>query len=184
MTTAAPNPVSLADRIAATALVNGPFALSDGRRLSSYFDEYLLAGDPQLLTETARAMAGHLPADTDVLAGVELGGIPLTVALSTATGLPAAFVRRRPKEYGSLRQFEGTEIQGRRVVLVDDVIRSGTSLLTAARRLRIAGAKVTDVLCVLERPLGGQVLLAEHHLTLHPLLTEANFPAAKGGEQA
>ncbi|MFG2631897.1 phosphoribosyltransferase [Streptomyces sp. NPDC048473] len=58
-------------------------------------------------------------------------------------------------------------IQGRCVALVDDVVRSGGSLLTAARRLRIAGAKVTDALCVLERPLGGRLL-----------------PSTKAGEEA
>jgi len=176
-------PPALAERIAAVALVNGPFVLGDGHQISSYFDEYLLAADPALLTDTAHALASLLPAGTEVPAGVELGGIPLAVALSAATGLPVAFVRRRPEEYGSLRRFEGADIQGRRVVLVDDVVRSGASLLPAARRLRIAGAKVTDTVCVLESPLGGQVLLAEHRLALHPLLTEADLPAVKAGER-
>lgn len=184
MTTTISVPPALAERIAAVALVNGPFVLGDGHQISSYFDEYLLAADPCLLTDTAHALTGLVPAGTDVLAGVELGGIPLAVAVSVATGLPLSFVRRRPKAYGSLRQFEGTEIQGRRVVLIDDVVRSGASLLLAARRLRITGAKVTDALCVLQRPLGGAELLAEHRLALHPLLTEADLPVVKSGERA
>ncbi|MDT0342881.1 phosphoribosyltransferase family protein [Streptomyces litchfieldiae] len=75
---------------------------------------------------------------------------------------------------------EGTSVEGRRVVVVDDVVRSGGQLLAMTRILRVAGALVTDALCVLERPLGGRLLLDEHRVTLHPLLTEADLPTGKG----
>jgi orotate phosphoribosyltransferase len=179
-----PTVPDLAARLADVAVVHGDFELADGRRLTSYFDEYRLAANPHLLAEVAEAMVTMVPADTDVLAGIELGGIPLAVALSKATGIPAAFVRQLPKKYGSHRQLEGTEPEGRQVVLVDDVVRSGTRLLTTTRVLRIAGARVTDALCVLERPLGGRTMLAEHRVTLHALLAEADLPSPKVGERA
>lgn len=182
--TASTTPADLTARLAETACVTAPFQLADGARLDSYFDEYRLAADPALLHDTAAALAGLVPADAQLLAGIELGGVPLVVALSAATGLPAVFLRRRPKGYGSRRQIEGAAHAGRRTVLVDDVVRSGGQLLKMARTLRIAGAPVTDALCVLERPLGGRMLLAEHRVTLHSLLTEADLPPSQGGAAA
>ncbi|MFJ9430961.1 orotate phosphoribosyltransferase [Streptomyces sp. NPDC101490] len=134
-------------RLAETALVTAPFHLADGAKLDSYFDEYRLAANPELLRDTATAMADRVPADAQLLAGIELGGVPLVVALSAATGLPAVFLRRRPKGYGSRRQIEGASFDGRRTVLVDDVVRSGEQLLGMAGLLRIAGAPVHDALC-------------------------------------
>lgn len=156
-------------------MVSGDFILADGGRLDSYFDEYRLAADPCLLHDVAAAMAALLPQNADVLAGVELGGVPLVVALSAITGRPAAFLRRLPKSYGSCRQIEGASVGGRCVVLVDDVIRSGRQLLAVTHLLRAAGATVTDALCVLERPLGGRTLLTEHGIMLRSLATELDL---------
>ncbi|WP_416973905.1 orotate phosphoribosyltransferase [Streptomyces sp. 4F14] len=166
---------TLRARVAATACVTDEFTLPDGQVLDSYFDEYRLAADPELLYDVAEAMATLVPEDAEVLAGIELGGVPLVVALSAATGLPSAFLRRRSKTYGSRRQIEGAGVGGRRVVLVDDVVRSGGQLLEMTRMLRIAGAPVSDALCVLERPLGGRPFLHGHGVRLHPLLTEADL---------
>jgi orotate phosphoribosyltransferase len=174
----------LTARLAETACITAPFQLADGTRLDTYFDEYRLAADPALLRDTATAMAELVPDSAQLLAGIELGGVPLVVALSAATGLPAVFLRRRPKGYGSRRQIEGAALDGRRTVLVDDVVRSGGQLLAMARTLRMAGAPVTDALCVLERPLGGRMLLAEQRVALHTLLAETDLPAPRAGEGA
>jgi orotate phosphoribosyltransferase len=181
MTTATTKPTGLAARLARAACVSGPFTLADGRILDSYFDEYRLAADPQLLHDVADALATLVPEHAEVLAGIELGGVPLVVALSAATGLPATFLRRLPKRYGSKRQIEGAGVEGRRVVLVDDVVRSGGQLLALARMLRVAGAPVADALCVLERPLGGRLLLSEHGIALHALLDEDDLPKTEAG---
>ncbi len=179
----APTIPDLAGQIAEVALVHGDYELTDGHRLTSYFDEYRLAADPRLLSDVAEAMAALVPPDAEVLAGIELGGIPLAIALSNTTGIPAAFVRQFPKKYGSRRQLEGADTGGRQVVLVDDVVRSGTQMLTTARTLRIAGARITGALCVLERALGGRTMLAEHNVTLRSLLTEADLPSPKESER-
>ncbi|MFJ1933077.1 MULTISPECIES: orotate phosphoribosyltransferase [unclassified Kitasatospora] len=183
MTTRTP-PAGLAARLAETACVDAPFTLANGTQLDAYFDEYRMASDPALLRDTATALADLVPDDAQVLAGIELGGVPLVVALSAATGLPAVFVRRKPKSYGSCHQVEGLAIDGRRTVLVDDVVRSGGQLLHMARILRMVGGPVTHALCVLERPLGGRALLADHRVTLHSLLTEADLPAPRTGGAA
>lgn len=170
---------ALTARIASAACITDAFTLVDGQVLDSYFDEYRLASDPQLLRDVADAMAALVPEDAEVLAGIELGGVPLVIALSAATGLPAAFLRRLPKRYGSKRQIEGMNVEGRKVVLADDVVRSGGQLAAMARILRRAGAEVTDALCVLERPLGGRLLLEEQKMTLRSLLGESDLSRAR-----
>lgn len=161
----------LADRIGA-AFRPGPYQLPDGRTLDSYFDPYRLTCDPALLRETAAALAALLPADTQVVAGPALAAIPLVTAVSLHTGLPAAYVRAAPKEHGTWQQIEGADLDGRRTVLIDDTARSGTSLLRGARLLRIAGARITTALCVLDRDAGATTLLTEHRMILAALLTD------------
>jgi orotate phosphoribosyltransferase len=172
---AQPASTALIRRLHDVALVHEEFALADGGRLNSYFDEYQLAADPQLLSDVALGMAQLIPAPVQVLAGVELGGVPLAVALSAATRLPSAFLRRTAKPYGSHRQIEGAAVEGRRLVLVDDVVRTGRQLLHLAEILRAHGAIVSDALCVLERPLGGREKLARQGINLWALVTEAEL---------
>ncbi|MDV5145434.1 orotate phosphoribosyltransferase [Streptomyces exfoliatus] len=175
------SPGTLAARVAATACVAGPFALADGRVLDSYFDEYRLGADPDLLRDVAEAMSALVPPGIEVVAGIELGGIPLAVALSAVTGLPSCFLRRRPKGYGSRRQIEGADVTGRRVVLIDDVVRSGTQTVSMTGLLRGAGATADHALCVLERPLGGRKALEGHGIVLGSLLHETDLPDVQGG---
>ncbi|MFI6784558.1 orotate phosphoribosyltransferase [Micromonospora sp. NPDC050276] len=81
-----------------------------------YFDKYLFEGQPDLLRDVAEAMVALLP-ECDVLAGMEMGGIPLATVMSQLTGLPTVFVRKHAKEYGTGRTAEGGPVNGRRVVL-------------------------------------------------------------------
>jgi len=164
---------SLVTRIRDTACQQGAFRLPTGQVIDEYFDEYLLAADPALLRDVAAEMAERLPPDTEALVGLELGGIPLAVAVSAATGVPAGFFRRERKPYGTCRQLEGHAIAGRCVVLIDDVVRSGSQLLRAASVLRCAGADVTTALCVLDRDRDGRTRLAEQQIMLRSLLTPA-----------
>ncbi|MEU9189428.1 phosphoribosyltransferase family protein [Streptomyces sp. NPDC048484] len=161
-----------AEKIATVAYRPGPYRLPDGSTLDTYFDPYRLAGDPELLTETAAALADLLPADTQALAGPALAGVPLVTAVSLHTGLPAAFLRPAPKEHGTWQQIEGTDLEGRRTVLLDDTARSGASLLRSARLLRIGGALVGTAVCVLDRDAGATTLLAGHHLVLRALVLD------------
>ncbi|WP_331759872.1 phosphoribosyltransferase family protein (plasmid) [Streptomyces sp. NBC_01525] len=166
-----PPGATLADRIAG-AYRPGPYRLPDGSTLHTYFDPYRLAGDPALLAETAAALAGLLPNDTEAVAGPALAGVPLVTAVSLHTGLPAAFVRPAPKTHGTRQQVEGADLNGRRTVLLDDTARSGASILRSAWLLRIAGARVATAVCVLDRDAGATPLLAGHRLALHALVRD------------
>lgn len=164
-------PDQLRHAIRTTAFRRGEFLLPDGTVLDEYFDEYLVASDPHLLRQVATAMAPLLPAGTDVLAGLELGGVALAVAMSAVTGVPAVFVRHRRKAYGTRRQVEGLPVQGRDVVLVDDVVRTGAQLAGAAEALAAESARVRAAVCVVDRGLGAGQRLAGSQVALRTLLT-------------
>jgi len=171
----------LARRIHAAAHLKGTFTLRSGAVSDEYFDKYRFEADPALLRAIAEAAAPLIPAGTDVLAGLELGGVPLATMLSQVTGLPAAFVRKQAKTYGTCRLAEGAEIDGRRLCIVEDVVTSGGAVLDAAAELRARGADLGPVLCVIDRDAGGVEKLAVEGLTVHALFTMSELNAAAAG---
>jgi orotate phosphoribosyltransferase len=100
----------LAEAIASVATLRGHFTLRSGATAREYFDKYRFESDPVLL----RSIAGHLalliPRETELLAGLELGGVPIATALALHTGLPAIFVRKRAKDYGTCQLAEGASV--------------------------------------------------------------------------
>jgi orotate phosphoribosyltransferase len=136
----------LALRIHAASHLTGQFTLRSGRTTTEYFDKYRFEADPVLLDEIARRMAPVVPSGTQVLAGLEMGGIPVVTALGRHTGLPCAFVRKQAKPYGTCRQAEGTEVAGRKVLVVEDVVTSGGQIALSATDLRNLGAQVDEAL--------------------------------------
>jgi len=168
----------LARRIHDVAHLTGTFTLRSGAVSNEYFDKYRFESDPVLLREIGEALAPLVPDGTEVLAGLELGGVPLAVALSQVTGLPALFVRKEAKTYGTCRLAEGGDIEGRRVTVVEDVVTSGGQVVTSCGDLRERGALVTHALCVIDRESGGPEALAEIDVELRPLFTMTELKAA------
>ena len=172
--------ITLAARIADRCSLEGSFQLRSGQMAGHYFDKYLFEADPGLLAPVAELAAGLIPAGTDVLAGLELGGIPLVTAISLRTGLPVAFVRKEAKAYGTAKLAEGADIDGRVVVVVEDVLTTGGQVVASTRELRARGAVVDTVLCVIDREAGGPGAFAAEGLSLRPLLTMSQLKAAAG----
>ena len=143
----------LASRVREAALLEGDFVLSSGKRSSFYVDKYLFSTEPSLLRDIAAALADEIPPDADRLAGVELGAVPLVTATALQTGLPYVIVRKAAKEYGgsSGRAVEGVVENGERVVLLEDVVSTGTQAVRAARELEALGVEVVKVVAVLDR---------------------------------
>src|SRR5260221_9999862 len=160
---------ALARRIYDTAHITGEFLLRSGAKSHEYFDKYLFEADPKLLKDIAEALAPLVPPGIDALAGLEMGGIPLATMLSQFTGLPVLFVRKKAKEYGTCKIAEGGQVKGRKLLIVEDVVTSGGAIIDAARALRDEGARLADVVCVIDRESGGPVNLAKVGLTLKPL---------------
>ncbi len=161
----------LARRLAQACTLRGSFTLRSGSVSDRYFDKYLFACDPVLLSELAGRLAPLIPRGTEVLAGLELGGVPLATALSLASGIPAAFVRKEAKAYGTAKLAEGAPVEGRRVVIVEDVVTTGGQVALSARELVVRGAEVDTALCVLDRSGGHHDPLREVGITLISLFT-------------
>ena len=169
---------TLANRIFAVAHLTGQFTLRSGATSTEYFDKYRFESDPLLLEAIAEAMAPLVPDGTEVLAGLELGGVPLAVALSRATGLPAAFVRKEAKAYGTAQLAEGASVDGRRVTVVEDVVTSGGQVVMSCRDLTDRGADIVAVLCVIDRQAGGPEAIAELGHELHALFTMSELTSS------
>lgn len=164
----------LAERLQAVCRTQGHFVLRSGQVANVYFDKYLFEADPSLLGAVAKHCAALVPSGTEVLAGLELGGVPLSTALSLLTGLPQALVRKQAKTYGTAKLAEGAEIAGKRALVVEDVITTGGQVIASTLELRSRGAVVSSVLCVIDRrqpAAGGPDRLAEAGLSLVPLFT-------------
>ena len=95
------------------------------------------------------------------------------------TQLPALFVRKQAKDYGTCKLAEGPEVSGRRVVLVEDVITTGGAVRDAVRALRDAGGVVDVVVCAIDRSPEGSHPLNDVGLEVRAVLTKADLDAAR-----
>ncbi len=169
----------LAARIDHVARLSGSFTLRSGAVATEYFDKYRFESDPRLLRQIAEALVDLVPAETEIIAGLELGGVPVATALSRETGVPAVFVRKTAKSYGTRQLAEGTAIDGRRLLVVEDVVTSGGQIGISAGDLRARGALVEHAVCVVDREEGGREHLASLGLSLGALFTRRDLDDAR-----
>jgi orotate phosphoribosyltransferase len=149
----------LAAKLNAVCRLSGQFQLRSGQHSTEYFDKYLFEADPELLRSVCQAMVPLIPAGTDLLGGLELGGVPIATVVSQITGIPTVFVRKEAKTYGTGRLAEGADVAGRTVTLIEDVITTGGAVRNAALALRGDNADVSTVICAIDRrPETGSVL--------------------------
>lgn len=171
------NRKELAKKIFEVSHLTGEFKLRSGQVSNEYFDKYRFESQPQLLQQIAQEMKAMIPAGTEVLAGLEVGGIPIATALSLTTGLPVVFVRKKAKDYGTCQLAEGVAVRGKRVCIIEDVITTGGQVHLSAEDLRKEGAVINEVLCVIDRGTDSILKMKEKGLTLKPLFTMAELKA-------
>jgi len=155
------------------ALQFGDFTLASGAKSSYYIDIKRASTDPKVLKLIAQLMAENLAESglkVDRIAGVVLGSVPLAAALSLETGIPYIMIRKEKKDHGTGKLIEGILNEGDNVLVVEDVITSAGSSITAIGTLREAGAKVENVYSVIDREAGGADNLKEIGIQLTPLV--------------
>jgi orotate phosphoribosyltransferase len=160
--------------------LTGEFTLRSGQVASEYFDKYLFETDPDLLARVAGAMVPLIPERTDLLGGLEMGGIPIATVVSSRSRLPALFVRKQAKAYGTCKLAEGPEVAGRTVTLIEDVITTGGAVRDATMALRAAGAVVDTVVCAIDRSSGSENPLADIGVEIRAVLTKGELDAVRG----
>lgn len=177
----APDRVELGRLLLSRSYLEGEFVLRSGRTSRYYLDKYRFETDPALLDglgrEIAVELAVHAP-DAQLLAGPELGAVPLAAVASVRTGLPFVIVRKDAKEYGTAKRLEGVFEPGQRVCVVEDVVTSGGALLSAVDALRAAGLDVSAAICVVDRQEGGAAAIAAQGVRLASLFTVAGLGLA------
>ncbi|MCB1099697.1 MAG: orotate phosphoribosyltransferase [Verrucomicrobiae bacterium] len=120
-------------------------------------------------------MKKRIPAETEILAGLEMGGIPVVTAISLQSGHECAFIRKEAKTYGTCKYAEGADLTGKSVLLVEDVVSSGGVIVDAASKLRSDGITIKKALCVIDRETGGYENLAKHGIELLSLFKQTEL---------
>lgn len=162
----------LAKEIYRTSYITGEFLLRSGKISNEYFDKYQFESRPKLLSAIVDEFISTYDfSKYDGLAALEMGGIPIATAISLRTGLPMVLVRKKAKEYGTCRIAEGMEINGKQLLIVEDVVTSGGQIILSTDDLRKAGATVENAICVIDREQGGPEKLLEAGIKLFPLFT-------------
>ena len=162
--------------IVAASHLRGRFVLSSGQATDFYFDKYLFATKPTVLRRLASLLAARIPPQVDRVAAMELGAVPIVAALSLETGLPFVIVRKTPKTHGAVSAVEGELHRSERVLLVEDVVTTGSQALRAAGVLADLGASVARVLAVVDREQGGEAAVAAAGLAFDALFRLSELP--------
>ena len=142
---------------------NDPFTWSSGLKSPIYCDNRLTLSYPKVRKDIAQGLADlikeHFP-ETETVAGTATSGIPHAAWVSDVLDLPMAYVRSKAKEHGKGNQIEGKADKGQKVVVVEDLISTGGSVITAVNSLREAGCEVLGVVSIFtyELPKGKELL--------------------------
>ena len=169
------NKKELAREIYKISNIKGNFTLRSGMKSTEYFDKYLFESDPKILKEITNKLVKLLPQDTGVLAGLEMGGIPLSTALSLKTGIKTLFVRKEAKEYGTCKSAEGGKIAGQDIVIIEDVITSGGAVINAINDLKSQNGNILCVLSVIDREASGKENIEKLGVKLYSLFTKSEL---------
>ncbi len=143
----------IADRIEeAGAIKKGKFKLSNGSLTDYYIDKYVFETQPDVLDKIADQIAARIDSDEiDVVAGPELGAVPLVTAVSLRTGIPCAYIRKGQKHYGTQARIEGSIEKGQRAAIVEDVTTTGNTIIETAESVKEVGGVPRHLIVVVDR---------------------------------
>ncbi|MYC94398.1 MAG: orotidine-5'-phosphate decarboxylase [Caldilineaceae bacterium SB0661_bin_32] len=172
-----PSPVQASHRDLVTGLAElgalqfGDFTLASGKRSSMYVDLRLLVSQPDLMQAAAAAYAQELAAlQCDRIAGVPYAALPIGMAVALASGVPLIYNRKESKSHGLGKDIEGLWQPGERVVIIEDVITTGGSIVSSVELFRVAGLVVEDAIVLLDRQQGGVENLRKAGIRVHSVL--------------
>ncbi len=169
------NHADIAKKVKELCYLTGTFKLRSGITSHEYFDKYQFESQPEVLHAIATELCKMIPEGTEVLAGLEVGGIPVATVMSQISKIPVSFVRKKAKEYGTAKLAEGVSIKGKKVLVVEDVVTSGGQVILSTKDLRALGAEITHAVCVIDREQGGREKLAAEQIELLSLLKKSDM---------
>ena len=151
----------LLDLIVKYAYVEGDFTLSSGAKSSYYINCKQVTLRAEGALALGRLLLQLLPDRTSAVAGLTLGADPMVSAVSVVSAyenrpVPALIIRKKPKGHGTQAYIEGPSLAPEsNIVVLEDVVTTGGSALTAVERLQDAGYRVTQILSLVDREQGG-----------------------------
>ncbi len=152
------------------AIQFGRFILTSGAISDYYVDIKNASTNPTVLQKLAHQMASYTKS-YDILAGMELGAVPLVVALSLETQKSYVLLRKKHRGHGTKKQIEGGDVAHKKVLLIEDVTTSGGSVIKSVHILREHNAQIDTAVVIVDRESGAQEKLTQLGITLQPLLT-------------
>jgi len=155
------------------ALKFGDFTLTSGKKSSYYVNMKLASTSPEILKLISQEFAKRIPEGTDFIAGMELGAVPLAVALSLETGLPYTMIRKGERKHGTGSRLEGPA-EGK-AVLVDDVATTGGSNAESLDVLLEENIEVTKVIVVVDREEGAHEKLEPYNVPFESLINASEL---------
>jgi orotate phosphoribosyltransferase len=152
----------------------GNFTLASGKNSSYYVDLRLIPSYPHQFRKMIKNLQNLIVEKTglddfDCLASVPTGGLVVTSALAIEIVKPLIYVRSKPKEHGTTKSIEGKISAGMKVVMVDDVMTTGTSVLNGINQLKEAGLLVSDLYVIINRLEGADKALNDIGVQTHQL---------------
>ena len=149
----------------------GDFLLASGKRSPIYIDLRRVISFPGLFRNVARAYEEIVRGiKFDLIASVPYAALPAGSVVAWQMGVSMIYPRKEVKEHGTGQAIEGSFEPGQIAVLIEDVITTGGSIVTAAEVLRQAGLDLRDVVVLVDREQGGDLKMKEIGLSLHSVL--------------
>lgn len=182
-------------------LIEGNFTLSTGAKSRFYFDCKAITLNGEGLALIAQAMLEQIakfPIQPSAIGGLTLGADFMTAAVAVLSHMQdgpitdGSIVRKEPKKHGTKNKIENQVPEGTKIVVVDDVITTGSSTIAACEEFLEAGYEIVGILAVVDREAGGRQRLEEKYgKRVDSLFKKSDFPrlasfesAPRGTEQA
>ena len=152
------------------AIKFGRFVLTSGAVSDYYIDIKKASTNPNILKKISEAMAEYAEG-YDLIAGMELGAVPLVTALSLQTNIPFVIIRKEKREHETTKQIEGGDVKDKRVLVIEDVTTSGNSVIKTINIIRQNHGKVDEVIVVVDRESGAEEKLQQIDINFIPLVS-------------
>ena len=153
-----------------------PFTWASGIKSPIYCDNRITMSYPKVRKEIAQGLADKIKEaypDVEVIAGTATAGIPHAAWVAEILDLPIVYIRSKAKDHGKGNQIEGRIFEGQKMVVIEDLISTGGSVLEAAEAAKREGANVLGVAAIFTYELPkGKANFANAEM---PLLTLTNY---------
>jgi len=165
------------------AFRRGRVVLASGKESDYYFDMKPAMLDPDGAALMADLILNEIQGlSVDAVGGLEMGAVPLIAPVAMKSPehgryLPGFFVRKAVKDHGTKKRVDGNDIEGKSVVILEDVTTTGGSAMDAVKAVEDAGAKVALVISILDRGEGAAELYAQAGIPFKSLFKAEEFLA-------